>query len=241
MSGPASLFREIHRLRRFLDELQEQLDRLPRSRKAFQVKLARAEQILKEEQEAVKRLKVTASDKEKQLKSKGDLIERYQRQQNEVSSKKEYDALVLEIAHTRDVVAELENEILQAMSDAEEKQARLPDLEKTLLAVKEEVARFDAESAPRKSLLESEQVKARAALKEVEAQIPRDLRPQYDRTITSLGADGFSLVQRNNCTECNTEIIRTLELRLLNDDFVVCPSCGRILYLEARSPKSDED
>jgi predicted nucleic acid-binding Zn-ribbon protein len=233
MPGPASLFREIHRLRRFLDDLKEQLERIPRSRKAFQTRLAKAEQTLKDEQDAVKKLKVTASDKEKQLKSKEALIERYTRQQNEVSSKKEYDALVLEIAHARDAIALLETEILQAMSDGDDKQARLPELEKAVAAAKQDLAKFEADVGPRKALLEQEQTRAQASLKEVEAQVPRDLRPQYDRTISSLGADGFALARGMACTECNTEINRTIELRLINDEFAVCPSCGRILYLEA--------
>jgi uncharacterized protein len=241
MAGPASLLREIHRLRRFARDLQEQIDRIPRQRKAYQAKLAKAEQSLREEQEAVKRLKVTASDKEKQLKAKGELIERYSRQLNDAHSKKEYDALMLEIAHARDVIARLEEEILQAMSDGEEHQARLPGAEKALAQVRDEVARFESDAGTRKATLDSELSRALAQLKAAEGQIDRDLRPQYDRTVMSMGADGFAVVRDMNCSECYTEINRTIELRLLNDDFAVCPSCGRILYLPEPEPKPEEE
>lgn len=241
MPGVASLFREIHRLRRLAREMQEQLDRIPRQRKAFQAKLAKAEQSLHDELEAIKRLKLTALDKEKQLKAKSELIERYTRQQNEVTSKKEHDALLLEIAHTRDLCAALENDALQAMSEGEERQARLPEVEKTLASVKQEVAQFEADSVQRKATLEAELTNALAQLHERETHVPKDLKAQYDRTIRSMGAEGFAVVRARNCTACNTEINRTLELRLLNDDFAVCSSCGRILYVPEQSSSPVED
>lgn len=241
MAGPATLFREIHRLRRFARDLQEQLDRVPRQRKAYQAKQAKAEQALKDEQDAVKRLKVTASDKEKQLKAKGETIDRYHRQMNEVTAKKEFDALKLEIAHALDVVKQLEDDILQAMCESEERTARLPDAEKAVAAVKADVAKFEAEAGPRKADLEGQLKEALGQLKGVEAQIPRDLRPQYDRTINSMGADGFAAVLENSCTECNTDIIRSMELNLRNDELVVCRSCGRLLYLPEGAVAVEEE
>lgn len=240
MSGTATLMREIHRLRRFSRELQEQLERIPRQRRAYQGKQATREQALREEQEAIKKLKVLANDKEKQLKSKGDLMDRYTRQQTEITSKKEHDALKLEMSHARDAIAKLEDEILGAISETEERTAKLPDLEQAVKAVKEEVAKFEAEAGTRKAELEKQLSQAKGQLKECEARVPRDDKPQYDRTVASMGADGFALVRDRSCTECNTEIIRTMELNLLSGEFVVCNSCGRILYLAEDAKRSEE-
>ncbi len=242
MSGVASLFREIHRLRQFLRDLQENLDRIPRTRKAHQARLAKSETTLREEQEAIKKLKVTISDKEKQLKSKGDAIDRWTRQQTEVTSKREHDALLVEIAHAQEQISLLENEILQAMSEVEERQARLPEHEKAVAAAKADLAKFDAEADSRKATLESELVRANQLLKEQEQQLPKgDILTQYQRTLNSMGADGFSAVKNNYCTECYTEVNRTIELRLLNDDFAVCQRCGRILYLAEVKSTDDDD
>src|SRR5262245_26021624 len=101
MPGPASLMREIHRLRRFARDLQEQIDRLPRQQKAHQAKIARQEELLKQEQEAVKRLKVAGHEKEVSLKTTHGQIARYEQQRNEATAKKEYDALQAEIAGAR--------------------------------------------------------------------------------------------------------------------------------------------
>ena len=74
MSGPAPLFREIHRLRRYARDLQEQLDRIPRQFKAHQARLQKREEDLRAMQEAIRKLKVTASDREKELKARHEKI-----------------------------------------------------------------------------------------------------------------------------------------------------------------------
>jgi uncharacterized protein len=231
MAGPMPVFREIHRLRSFIHNLQEQLDRIPRLRKAHQGRLQKQEQALRETQDAVRKLKVTASDKEKTLKAKNDQIARYEQQINLVSSKKEFDALQLEIAHAKTACEKLEDEILQALTEVDEKTALVPGLEKSLAQVKDEVAKFEAESAPRLADLSAQQAQARQQLQAAEANIPAELRPQYNRTITSLDHEGLAAVKDRTCTACYTEIIYQDFAALEQDSFIICKSCGRILYL----------
>jgi len=241
MAGPAALFRELHRQLRFAHDLQEQLDRIPRQRRAFQARLAKADQAVKDEQEALKRLKVTASDKEKTLKSKGEAIRRYEQQYNEVTSKKEFDALKIEIAHNREQCGKLEDEILEALTETDERTARLPEVEKALAQVRDEVNKFEAEAGKRQADLQAQLTQMKGEIAASEAHIPDDYRAQYDRTKSSLGHDGFALVRGRVCTACNTEIIRNLEMLLLAEQFVVCKSCGRILYPPERPAAAESD
>ena len=242
MSGPASLFREIHRLRRYARDLQEQLDRIPRQLKAFQVRCQKKEEDLRATQDLIKKFKVTASEKEKAIKSKQAQITRYEEQNNQVASKKEYDALQLEIAAARTQRDKLEDEALQALSDCDDREQQLPALEKALADAREEIARFEAQTNPRKTDLQTQLNQAQKELQALEAEIPDELRPQYNRTISSLGADGMALVTDRNCTACHTEIIPQSQTDLESDQFVVCNSCGRILYLPAGAkPWTDED
>lgn len=241
MAGPMPLFRTIHRLRTHLHNLQEQLDRIPRVRKAHQARLAKADEALRDAQETVRKLKVTASDREKTLKSKHAQIARYEEQVNLVSSKKEYDALQLEIAHARTVCGQLEDQILQALTDSDEKSAQVPELEKVLAQVKGEVEKFEADAKTRKADLEAQAGQAREELRAAEASIPDDLRAQYNRTVASLGHEGLAAVKGRNCTECYTEIIRSDLDDLADDRFVTCKSCGRILYLPETARGSGEE
>jgi predicted nucleic acid-binding Zn-ribbon protein len=241
MAGPAPIFRELHRLRRFAQALQEQLDRIPRQLKAHQAKLGKAEQTLREAQDAVKHLKVTASDKEKALKTQHEKITRFEKQTNEVSSKKEYDALQLEIAHAKSECSRLEDEILGALTESEERAAGLPELEKALAQVRADVAKVEADVGPRKIDLEAQLKETLGKVREVEATIPPNLREQYNRGVNALGADAMAAVHDRVCESCHTEITVQSHNELKEDRFVICRSCGRILYLPESTARADQD
>jgi predicted nucleic acid-binding Zn-ribbon protein len=242
MAGPAPIFRELHRLLRFAESLQEQLDRIPRQLKAHQARLAKQEQVLRDAQDAIKHLKVTANDKEKALKSQHEKIARFDKQLNEASSKKEFDALQLEIAHGKMECSRLEDEILTALTESEEKAAALPELEKALAQVRADVARVEAESGPRKADLETQLKETQAKVKEVEATLPGgDDRAQYNRTIDSMGADGLAVVHDRVCQNCHTEITVQAYSDLRQEKFLSCRSCGRILYLPESTPSMVQD
>jgi len=231
MAGPAPLFRQIHQLRSYAHALKEQLDRLPRQLKAQHARRSAAQAALTASQEKVKHLKVEATTKEKTLKSKLQTIDRYREQLANLQVKKEYDAKQLEIAFATTECGKLEDEILQAMTDGEEEANRIPELEKTLATVTAEVAKFEADVAPRRAMWEGELAAARAKLKEIEPGVPKANRAAFDKTVASMGHDGFASVRGRNCEGCQGEIPQQVRNDLEDDLFVMCRSCGRILYL----------
>lgn len=231
MSGPAVLFREIHRLRRFAHELQEQIDRLPFQQKAQQAKVARQEEILRQAQDALKHLKVEIHSKEGTLKATHTQVGKYQKQLNGAESKKEYDALQHEINDARAACQRLEEEILNGMAESEEKTAQLPELEKAVRQAKEEYAQFEAGMEERLSGHRGQLADTYRQLHEQEAAIPANLRADYDRFVAAKGHEALTPVQGQSCTACYTEITAQQYCELLQECFVVCKSCGRILYL----------
>ncbi|HEV3083130.1 MAG TPA: hypothetical protein VGY66_25315, partial [Gemmataceae bacterium] len=64
MAGPATVLREIHRLRKDARTLQDEIERVPRMLKAQQAKIVRQEEALREAQEVLKRAKLTTHEKE---------------------------------------------------------------------------------------------------------------------------------------------------------------------------------
>jgi predicted nucleic acid-binding Zn-ribbon protein len=243
MPGPASLFREIHRLRRYARDLQEQLDRIPRQLKTHQARLQKREDDLRALNDLIKKLKVTASDKEKALKAELAKINRYQEQINQVTSKKEFDALQLEIAHARTECGKLEDQALEALTESDDRTLQVPALEKAVQEARDELTRFQAQAAPRQADLTTQLAQAQKDLAAAETQIPDDLRVQYNRIIASLGADGMAAVKDRTCMACYTEIIAQSQVDLEYDLFVLCGSCGRILYLPtpAKTDSDDEE
>jgi predicted nucleic acid-binding Zn-ribbon protein len=232
MYGPGQSLREIHRLHRLTKGLQEEIDRTPRQLKAQQAKVARQEEIHREAQEAVKKLKVVIHEKEVSIKTTHAQIAKHQKQLNEAGGKKEYDALQSEIAADKQAIGRLEDEILTAMAEVEEQTINLPELEKAVKKAKDEFTAFQKGTGERNTSLTEQLHKASSDLKEVEAHLPDDIRPLYNRIIASKGEDGLSLVKDRNCSACYTGITAQNYNELMSGAFVVCKSCGRILYLE---------
>jgi uncharacterized protein len=231
MSGPAVLFRELHRLRRFAHDLQEQIDRLPRQQKAQQSKVARQEESLRQAHDALKHLKVDIHSKEGTLKATHGQIAKYQKQLNGAESKKEYDALQHEINDAKASCERLEEEILAGMAESEQKTAQLPELEKAVRQAKEEHAKFEAGIQERLTGYRTQLAETQQQLQEREAAMPANLRPQYDRVVAAQGHEAMSSVDGRSCAACRTEITAQQYCELQQELFVVCKSCGRFLHL----------
>jgi predicted nucleic acid-binding Zn-ribbon protein len=231
MPGPAVLFREIHRLRRLSHDLQEQIERAPRQQKVQQARVAHQEKIQREAQDAIKHLKVEAHSKEVSLKTAHAQIAKYQKQLNEAESKKEYDALQLEIKTARETCDRLEEEILTNIAESEDKTAQLPELEKAVQQARDEQAKFEAGIQERIAGLQAQLDEAQKQLKELEATIPANIRSHYERIIAGMGHDGLAVVKGRTCTSCYTEITAQQSNELQQEMYVLCKSCGRILYL----------
>jgi predicted nucleic acid-binding Zn-ribbon protein len=116
MAGPATILREIHRLRRHAKDLESEIERIPRLLTGQLTKVTRQEEALKDANEALKRLKVANHEKEGLLKATLLQITKHGDQLNAASSKKEYDALKVEIASDKKKSQELEDAILEGMA-----------------------------------------------------------------------------------------------------------------------------
>lgn len=231
MPGLGTLLRDLHRAHRLVRDLREQAERLPQQVSSQKKKLERQENALREAQDSLKKLKVSALEKESALKSKAQQITKYETQINEVSSKKEFDALKLEISHTREACSKLEDEILQAMSEVDERSAALPAIDKAVKEAREEFARFEVSAKEKQTTLANELTLAQARLAEFEKSLPEASRNNYDRMVKSMGADVLSPVRSRTCTACGTEITSQSQTQLKMDKLVICTSCSRILYL----------
>jgi uncharacterized protein len=231
MAGPATILREIHRLRRHARDLRAEIERGPRLAKGQQAKVARQEELLREGQEGLKRLKILFHDKEVQLKQTLQQINKHEMQLNQAASKKEYDALKSEIAADRQKCKELEDEILDAMGKIEEDTARLPEQDKAVKRAREEYTEFEKSQREREASLQEQLGQALEQIKQVEASLPKDIRPQYDRLVAARDEDALAPVQNRTCMACYTEITAQAYNDLMLSQFVLCKSCGRALYL----------
>jgi predicted nucleic acid-binding Zn-ribbon protein len=232
MPGPADTLREIHRLRRHAQQLQDRIDQLPRQLKLQQARAAREEEALRETQEAVKHLKVAIRDKEVTLKTTRQQVAKYEKQLNEATGKKEYDSLKAEIAAALQKVRRLEDDILDTMLETEEQAARLPEREQAVRQAQAEVARCEAEQQARQEELTAQLRQTMEQVAEVEATLPAGrVRDEYGRLVRARGEDALSPIEGRVCAACYTEITSQQFQDLMLGQLVLCKSCDRILYL----------
>jgi predicted nucleic acid-binding Zn-ribbon protein len=231
MASPAETLRELHRLRRFAKDLQAKIEQAPRTLQLQQDRVIRQEEMLRQAQEDLKRLKVSTHDMEVSYKSTLQQITKYEKQQNEAGSKKEYDALQHEIDAARKKVRQLEDDILTAMGRSEEDAARLPAKEHSLKQVRAEVAQFERDQTARLADFTEQLEQTQKQIAELEAGLPPDLRLQYTRLVNAKGDDALAAVTNRTCSACYTEITAQNYNDLSRGMFVLCKICGRILYL----------
>ena len=90
---------------------------------------------------------------------------------------------------------------------------------------------LEREQESRLTDLKRQHDEVRKQLAEHEALLPDDIKPAYDRLIASKGEDAMSAVENKNCIACYTGITAQNYNDLVQGRFLLCKSCGRILYL----------
>lgn len=232
MPGPAAILKELHRLRRHLTELDERIAGAPRRVTVAQKKLAHQEEVFTQAKEHLKRLALDIREKEGNVKATQGQIKKYEKQLDSAANKKEYDTLKSEIAQEQAHISKIEDEILAAMTETEEKNALLPEAEKVAQKARADYAQFEKEHQENLDRCASEKTRAQEELKTVEASLPGDVKPQYDRLLAAKGPDAMSGVNGRTCMACYTEITAQMMSELKREMFLICKNCGRMLYTE---------
>ena len=230
MATAAHILKDIHRLKRHVKDLEGKLEQGPRAHKAHKLKVTQAEAAMHKAQEGIKHFKVKIHEKETSVKVAQQGIEKLEK--TPISNKKEYDALRTEVAAANKSIHKLEDEILETMGELEEKAKQTPLAEAAVKKAKADAAQFEKEHQGRLDLWSAERQSALAQLGEAEAQLPEDLRIIYDRMCGSKWADAISAVHGRICVTCYTEVTPQMSNELQRGIFVICKSCGRMLYAD---------
>ena len=112
-------------------------------------------------------------------------------------------------------------------------------MEKAVQQAKQESARIVDDIQTRRNELVERLSETHKQLKEVEATLAADVRALYDRLLAGHAEDAMSLVQGRTCAACYTDITAQSYNELMQDRFVVCKNCGRMLYLPAEETVSE--
>ena len=227
------LLHEIHRLRKLIRDAQSEIELAPRVLKAHQTKLAGLETALADGKEAMKKAKANILTLEANIKSTTHAIAKHEKQLDGLTAPREIAAKETDIKTAKAQIAQHEEELMAAMTDADDRTARIPDLEAALAKGKLDFAAYEKAATDRAKRLKSELTSATKTLTEEDKKIPTDMRNSYDRLVRTHGADALTALEGRSCKFCRMGITVQQYTQLQRSEFSFCRSCGRVLYLVA--------
>jgi predicted nucleic acid-binding Zn-ribbon protein len=149
-----------------------------------------------------------------------------------VSASRELQAMSDEVAHLKERVSELEEQVLEAMEAREPVDAEVAALEAEQQAAADEADRLRAAAADAEAGIDAELAAEMGARADAEAVVPPDLLKEYEQLRAKLDGIGAARLVGNQCTGCHltlpaTEVDRIHHLP--EDEAAYCDNCGRIL------------
>lgn len=233
MEQPKSVLEEIHTYLLRIRSVTEELNESPRRLKRLQAKVATAEKTLADHHAMIKSLKVGINDREVSLKANTEQIKKYKKDLDAVSSKKEFDALNVEVASLEKRNNDLEDEGLQLMSQAEDAVAQVPALEQAISEAKTNFAKVDADHQAQLPAWKSRLEEAKQQYAEKKMVISEDWRRILDRQELTEAADALAALTGRSCSACYTEVTAQQVTMINSGKIEACKNCGKLLYLQS--------
>jgi hypothetical protein len=225
------VLRVLHRIQRQLTDLRERLDRGPRQIRVAETHVQHSEEELAKTKAEAKNMRVEADKKQLQLKSNEEKVKELRRKLNSVTSNREYQILLEQIAADEMANSVLADEILEAFEKIDAFQVNVAEAEAGLAAAVQKAAEVRAEVAEVEPSLKADIAKFEAELQESEATLPKEIRDLYERIVRQKGEDALAIIDSQYCGGCNQQIpLNTCNMVMLGQP-VSCKTCGRLLYL----------
>jgi predicted nucleic acid-binding Zn-ribbon protein len=173
-----------------------------------------------------RRLEAEIADKEA-------VVQKYQRQQMEVKSNREYQALTVEIGNVRTQIEALEDQVLTLLTREDEQKHLLEQC-------KEELNRIEAETGRERQRIETIIAEKKTHLDRLRkerkmriAEINPDVREMYNRLVTRYPGSVVVHVVNGSCGGCYMQLLPQLLVEVhQGKEIKRCSRCMRILISE---------
>lgn len=225
------VLRELHTYLLRIRSVSEELEDSPRRLKRLQNKTTAAEKALADHLAALKALKVGIHDREVSVKANAEKVKKHKRDLDTISSKKEYDALNVEVAALQKRNTGLEDETFGLMTQVEELSGKVPEFEAAVAKAKDEYAKSEAEQRAQAPAWQARLDEAKRAVEEKISQLPEDFIPTFRRLEQSEGADALAPLNGRSCSACYTEVTAQQFTMIKSGRINPCKNCGKILYV----------
>jgi predicted nucleic acid-binding Zn-ribbon protein len=210
--------------------LERESQRIPQAIAEQEAKLAAS-------REAVASGHRTVEDAEKRRRARESELEdanvkrgKLQAQSALVKTNQEYTAMLHEIEGVGRRMAELEDEILEAMEQADSTRAELVTVESDQRTVEREIGKAIAELRARLAVVEGELAVRRGDEARHLAELGADARGTYAR-VKRVRGTGTARIRGRSCVGCNRDVPYELINRIRAGEIHSCSNCNRILVV----------
>ena len=230
MSSICAGMKQLHDLRLKLREISDQLERGPRQIAARKQTIDKKKEELEALRSKVKQLKMSADQKNLQLKTSEARIYDLNGKLNIAANNREYEALRSQIAADTMSKSVLEDEILEALEKVDAAQIEVKKQELEIVAAEAELQKLSADVQSKTAGLNEQAAALQSQVSEAEQILPPDLIPQYRRLVQAYGADALAPVINKSCSECYVSVTAQVYVELRAGKVRFC-TCGRLMYV----------
>jgi predicted nucleic acid-binding Zn-ribbon protein len=226
-----ALLRQLHSIHRQKQELASQLERGPRTIKAGEAMVAKAQAAADSVKASLKQAKLASDEKQLQLSSREARIEEIKGKLNKAASNIEFDTFKEQIAADEQANEVQSDEILESFERIDVLQSELDAAEAELKKQQADQEARIKEVTERLAAVRENAEHVEQELAAAEKEIPSEAKAIYVRLTQSRGEEALAPVEANSCGGCNqtltTHVLDQLQLSLM----VNCPNCNAFLYL----------
>ena len=217
---------DLHELEQFKVDIPNQLE-------TMETVQSEAETRLSDQETKVADIEKDRRQHERDLQAAQEQVKKYQGQLYSVKTNKEYDALQAEIQAQKNRISELEDAILQLISEAETEQETLETVRGETESLIERFSEERTALESRLSAVDEDVAVKMDERKRMAMRVENQVLKVYDRIRRNLRGMTVVPLKKGACSGCFHVIPLQVIMQIRQGRRLVsCESCGRILILE---------
>jgi hypothetical protein len=195
-------------------------------------KVAEAQSAISQKKEELALLDEEKSKLEEGIAAEQENIRRSESHQKEIKTQKEYQAVSREIATAKKLSAEMEEQLLQKIGQADELNGAISGIEETLSALKQNITIQKEELQGNIDSLDDAINSNYAAREAILKTLPATVVRRYGMLREQRRGIAVVEARDGSCLGCNMQLPPQLYNTLFRgDDLITCPHCQRMLIL----------
>lgn len=228
------ILERLHHLLRARTDLEGQLTRGPRRVEALRAVEKQIEQQIEGLKQAQQKARLSAADKQLQLKQREARIGDLKNKRNTCKSNREYSLLNDQIAADGQANAVLQDEILELLESVDEHNRSIAAAQVSLQSAQQETRKLADDIERRMQVVRTDLERILGELREAEGQLPGEIRADYRRRVDSMKDEALAALQGDCCGNCSQMLTLQVIQEIQANRSHTCSNCNSIVY--ATSP-----